>query len=235
MPSRPTLPLFSLIPLLILASCSPVDPDQRPASHNAERIAETSPLSTFEDLTDRDDVLFNLELAYNERNLNEFYRLLDADFVFHFGTADVSQGNVPVSEWPRPDEVESAMAIFYKLEVPTGIRPSTGITEPTGLAVVEQATWGALKASFHGGILICAENINVSLAYPPGDFTWTSFPAPPPFTGETWYEKTVTYELMIDADGTIYVSGSRNAFFVIRLVDFYGVSIYRLVDWRDDL
>jgi len=225
--------LFSLSLLVAVAACSPADPDDGVVARNAGQNLGGSPLVAFEDLTERDDVLINLEFAYNGRDLNEFHRLLDPDFVFHFGASDISEGTVPITDWPRPDEVESAMATFFKLEVPTGIRPVGG-PEPAGQSV-EQATWGALKYAFHQGNLICAEAISLSLSYPPGEFSWTNVPAPPPFTGEIWYEKTVVYSLTINADDITFTTGPLNASFVIRLTSFYGDTIYRLVDWRDDL
>jgi hypothetical protein len=66
----------------------------------------------FKDLTSRDDVLFNLELAYNERNIAEYAKLLDEHFVFYFGEWDYRNGTVPFEQWERAAEVESNTKIL---------------------------------------------------------------------------------------------------------------------------
>jgi len=68
----------------------------------------------FKDLLERDDILFNLGLAYNERNMTEYSRLLDDSFVFIFSEADFNSGNVTVEQWERAAEVESNTKILHQ-------------------------------------------------------------------------------------------------------------------------
>lgn len=65
----------------------------------------------FKDVTEKDDALYNLEMSYNLRNIRQFTRLLDDEFVFFFSEADYSGGDVPVS-WERPDEIVTTTNLF---------------------------------------------------------------------------------------------------------------------------
>jgi hypothetical protein len=65
----------------------------------AEKEDNTGPPPAFRDLTERDDVFFNLQLAYNQRNIDEYNKMLDDKFIFNFSAADVSSGNVDVAQW----------------------------------------------------------------------------------------------------------------------------------------
>jgi len=55
----------------------------------------------------QDDVLHNLELAYNERNITEFEKLLDESFEFYFSEADFNSGAVQFENWGRLDELNT--------------------------------------------------------------------------------------------------------------------------------
>ena len=67
-------------------------------------------VKTFQPLTEREHVLNNLELSYNERRANEFGKLLDNDFTFFFSPGDVG-GNIP-DQWGRVDELAVASRLF---------------------------------------------------------------------------------------------------------------------------
>jgi hypothetical protein len=60
---------------------------------------------------EKDDVLWNLELAYNERNIQQFERLLDDEFIFLFSEVDYNEGRVPIS-WERPGEIDATTNLF---------------------------------------------------------------------------------------------------------------------------
>jgi len=72
----------------------------------------------YKDLTQRDDVLFNLQKAYNERNLDRYDELLDADFVFFFSNTDYPE-TVPYDQWGRAAELGANRNMFD----PTFSRP----------------------------------------------------------------------------------------------------------------
>lgn len=65
----------------------------------------------YEDLTEEWHVLNNLELAYNEMNIDRYQELFDQkNFVFHFSQGDIG-GEVP-SQWGATEEVASATNMF---------------------------------------------------------------------------------------------------------------------------
>jgi hypothetical protein len=61
----------------------------------------------FANLQNRDDVLHNLEVAYNERRPDEYGKLLDDDFVFIFSEVDFNNGEVEFSQWDRVAEMSA--------------------------------------------------------------------------------------------------------------------------------
>jgi hypothetical protein len=63
------------------------------------------------DLTEKDDVLYNLEMSYIMRNIHQFRRLLDDDFVFFFSEADFNSGDIPIS-WEKPSEITATTNLF---------------------------------------------------------------------------------------------------------------------------
>jgi hypothetical protein len=69
-----------------------------------------SPPQSFQNLTQREHVLNNLEVSYNKRNFAEFDKLLDGDFTFFFSPGDVG-GNIP-EQWGRAEEVTVASLLL---------------------------------------------------------------------------------------------------------------------------
>jgi hypothetical protein len=64
-------------------------------------------------LDTRDNLLYNLELAYNQRNLEEFLKLLDNGvYQFFFSATDVSQGLVDQDSWGYAAEAEATGRLF---------------------------------------------------------------------------------------------------------------------------
>jgi len=94
----------------VIAGCGEDDP-ARP---------EPTPKVQFKDLSQKDDVLFNLELAYNERHLAEYDKLLDGDFLFYFADYDVAWRGAP-EHWDRDREVLFTSLIFDP-GLPGGVR-----------------------------------------------------------------------------------------------------------------
>ena len=77
---------------------------------------------TFKDLAAaRDNVLFNLEAACNQRNTTEYDKLLDDSFTFFFSPADVLNHNVSVLQWDRASEINATQNMFDRnFTPPTG-------------------------------------------------------------------------------------------------------------------
>lgn len=85
-----------------------------PASCGDDKVTQPEPKPTvhFKDLQDKDDVLFNLELAYNERQFVEYDKLLDDNFMFILSEDDYNSGKVDVPQWDRVLEISVNRRIF---------------------------------------------------------------------------------------------------------------------------
>lgn len=81
------------------------------ACSDDEDVFTPKPDSPFKNLTARDDVLHNLELAYNQRNIIQFNRLLDHEFIFYFSQAAHGSGSIPNS-WGRLEEISVTTNMF---------------------------------------------------------------------------------------------------------------------------
>jgi hypothetical protein len=60
----------------------------------------------------RDNVLINLQSAYNDRNIKRYDELLDADFIFYFSAADIQNGVVNAEYWSRAAEINANKNMF---------------------------------------------------------------------------------------------------------------------------
>ncbi len=82
--------------------------------------------SIFEELTSPENVLLNLELAYDEQNLNEYKKILDPDFTFFFDPGDVNDPTDPTpQQWGVAEEEQSASNMF------------NGVPNGEGFAIVD--------------------------------------------------------------------------------------------------
>ena len=161
--------------------------------------------ANFKPLDKRDNLLFNLELAYNQRNINRYDEMLDTDFIYFFGATDISEGNVEQSQWGRDSEVAST---------------------------------GNLLEGRAGREVPPADRISLDVRYPEGEDVWTEVTPgdPEKYPGETWYEKTVDYNLTVvisEIDLTLTNSNPRQASFVVRWDE--GREEYQVIQWRDDI
>jgi hypothetical protein len=80
----------------------------------APRKPGDPPGGNFLPLDKRDNLLHNLELAYDQRNHEEFRKLLDqsGDFIFFFSPTDVSEGRVKNSQWDVSQELAATQKMF---------------------------------------------------------------------------------------------------------------------------
>jgi len=151
----------------------------------------------------RDNGLYNLQLAYNDRNITRYDELLDADFVFFFSEYDVLNGTV--AYWSRASEINANKNLFDP-------NYSNPVQEPV-------------------------QDIDLSLVYPAGDDQWTQITPEDQvkYPGETWYTKSVIYELTIQLPGDFqYVARNREADFVVRVATKDTKQYWRIVVWEDD-
>lgn len=101
---RTTFWIIALVVVAGLTTSCILDPKDTPEEKD-------QPIVTFKSLQERDDVLFNLELAYNERRILEYDKLLDDAFIFYFDDADYSTNKTPV-QWDRTTEVNANANMF---------------------------------------------------------------------------------------------------------------------------
>jgi hypothetical protein len=59
----------------------------------------------YKNLSEKDDILYNLELSYNKRRFDKYEELLDADFIFYFAEVDYNNPNGTPEQWGRVEEV----------------------------------------------------------------------------------------------------------------------------------
>lgn len=99
------------IAALLLASACDDDP--------AKPAVDPPP---YQNLSQKGHVLKNLELSYNLRQISEYTKLLDDNFIMYFSSGDVSGGNTP-AQWGRADEITAHTNLFNQSYV-NGTWPS---------------------------------------------------------------------------------------------------------------
>jgi hypothetical protein len=104
MPTRRLIPLVLILVLPFVYSCGDDD--------SVNGIVDPPDPDPYRSLTVRDNVLFNLEKCWNERNIERFDELLDSNFVFVFSAADVKNGDVLAADWDRAAEMSAAANMF---------------------------------------------------------------------------------------------------------------------------
>ena len=83
-----------------------------PACGDNNPAAPPSQPSPYKDLTTKENVLSNIETAYNRRSIARYDELLDDNFTFYLYPGDVG-GEIPAS-WDRATEVLYNMRLFDK-------------------------------------------------------------------------------------------------------------------------
>jgi len=104
------LPRF--VPITLIAICMAAS-----CSKEAELPLDPGLLSEYEDLTQKDHVLLNLESAYEDMNVDECRRLLDDKFTFFFSQTNYDSGLVDTLSWGMSSEEAATSNMF-------GRRPS---------------------------------------------------------------------------------------------------------------
>jgi hypothetical protein len=91
--------------LLVMSSCL-FDPEEKPPVDDPDDSGAVQ----LKDLKQKENVLNNLEYAYDNRKYDPYDALLDDNFTFFFAPGDVG-GTIP-EQWPRPDELFAAGLLF---------------------------------------------------------------------------------------------------------------------------
>ena len=79
--------------------------------------------------------------------------------------------------------------------------------------------------------------VQIDLNIQPEGLIWTEIPKnDPPFTGETWYQKSFIYRLTATTNtGTELRGYDITAYFIVRQSEVDGDNIWRIVQWNDDI
>lgn len=104
----------------------------------AARTPPCPPQSGFRNLTTRNAVLNNIEVAYERRRLDKYDELLDPNFMFFLSGADVG-GGLP-RQWGRADEIMANTNLFSQTppaEYPRCKRIQMDVQWEQGLAWTE--------------------------------------------------------------------------------------------------
>ena len=197
--TKTILPIIAMASLLLLPSCI-LDPKDPPEKTEPPVTVDYKPL------TSEANVMHNLKLSYNQRNIREYENLLQEkvdgkpiEFTFFFAAGDVSNGDTP-AQWGYLDEIGATTNMFSSYD------PDDPNVDP--ISDID------LQLFFEG-------------------VTWiNSFD---PTSGETWRKATIVYNYNIIAGVNTYIVGDSNARaeFIVRPVDVDGTTEYRLVSWRD--
>jgi hypothetical protein len=190
------IPLLVLLLALPIFSCSGDDNPTKPKESPYKTLFADGP---------RDNVLNNLEQAYNDRNLNRYDELLDADFVFYFSAADVQNGTVSAPHWSRAAEIMANRNMFD----PNYSNPNQEPVKDIDLSLVYPAgddEWTPVAPE---------DQVN--------------------YGSETWYQKIVTYNLTVQLPGNFQLVGlNKQAAIVLRAATEESKDYWRIVVWRDD-
>ena len=214
------LALLILLSAPFFAGCSDDDAVTNPPPVPNPKILER-----------KDDVLHNLQLAYNQRNPGEVERILDENFVFHFSPNDVQQGLVANSSWGKDEEMNATTNLLRapgaSAQIPVGLHASSPI---------ESATWGMIKEIFYNRAAASADALSLEMSYPEGDEAWQ--PVVPSGSGShsPLYQKTVEYFLQVKVGDITYTQNRAvRARFVVVPVNVDGKDIWKLIWWHDDV
>jgi hypothetical protein len=190
------LPLLAVLLVMPIWSCSDDDDPVKPKEEAYKCLEAACP---------RDNVLFNLQSAYNDRNIKRYDELLDADFIFYFSAADVQGGVVSTEYWSRAAEINACKNIFD----PNYSNPSQEPVQDIDLLLV-----------YPSG---------------DDQWTPNPAPDQVRYPGETWYQKIVIYNITVQLPGDYqYVGLNKQAAFVLRAATVGSQQVWRIVTWRDD-
>jgi len=194
---RSILNICALVFITGLVTSCILDPKEEP------KKTPDKPVQIYQDLTQKDHVLNNLELSYNEQNYQRYAELLDdPHFTYFFSEADYHENKTP-EQWGRADDLDSHQKMF---------NPNTPIHKVL--------------------------SIKLSLEYPAEQWIATT-PDQGQFPGETWYYKSVSYDLTVvveaQPENITYLAQNLKALFTIRQIEKDGKMIWQIVEWRDDV
>jgi len=163
------------------------------------------PPPAYKPLDKRDNLLFNLELAYKQRNFEEYRKLLDATpgvFIFFMGQDDIDRGIAAVPQWD----------VFVELGTTRGLldpSPPPGDTR--------------------------ADNISLELTYTEDEEDWfATVPETHPDETWYMKDVTYRLEVRIGLT-THTQNRDVQARFTVRDVGVGDQEVWQIVRWHDDI
>ena len=170
----------------------------------------------YRNLTSKDHLFENLELAYNQRNYDEYQRLHHAQFLYLFAAAD----NTPA--WQVTEDLAATANIFFVLG------------QQANENDVESMSWGAIKKTFYGGSTEVDKVVSVELDmdWEVGEDSWLFIGAT---ENDQRYLKPFDYNLTVKGEAKTYATGPRRASFIAEQAEVDGVMIWQIRTWTDDI
>jgi hypothetical protein len=166
---------------------------------------DEGPPSAYKPLDKRDNLLFNLKLAYNQRNIEEYRKLLDYTpgvFIFYFGQDDINRGIAAVPQW--------------------------------GVEVEEATTEGLFQRSAPPGEPL-ADDVILELTYTEDEEDWfETVPETHPDETWYFKDATYRLSVRIGLT-THTQNKDVNARFTVREVEIEGEKVWKIVRWHDDI
>ncbi len=211
--------------LLIICSCS------------EDRIIPDINIPVPISLKEKDDVLYNLELAYNNRNIDHYVRLLVQEFIFIFSPEDFVSGKTP--QFLNRNEDITAMRNLFGIAESTEFTMSPFLHKTRGpmpFAGPGASSWGSIKATYLHSVNDSLESLTLNFSYAEGDIAWEESPPPSQYLDEVWYQKTATCDLTMKLNnGESYYVIDSYSLFVVRYTYNEAVSdsIWQLARWYD--
>jgi hypothetical protein len=201
-------------------------------SCNEKRIIESEIPSAYKNLKEKDDVLFNLELAYDERNIDEYIKLLDQGFTFFLSPQDYTTHQLPHS-LNREEDI-TATRNFFGIEEPGASSAFPFIHEiARNPASIIASSIGLLKAMYLYSVNDSLKSLKLVLYYSKGDDTWAeTFLSQYP--NEIGYEKLASADFIVEQESGVRIQIlGIESLFVIRHVEVEGDSIWNIAQWYD--
>lgn len=159
----------------------------------------------YKPLDKRDNLLFNLELAYNQRNFEEYRRLLDETpgvFIFYFGQDDIDRGIAAVPQYD--------------------------------VALEKATTRGLLDPNPPQGV-VRADDVILDLTYTEDEDDWfATVPETHPDETWYFKDVTYRLSVRIGLT-THTQNKDVQARFTVREVEEGGENIWQIVRWHDDV
>ncbi len=182
-----------------------------------------TPESDYASLEEKDDVVTNLLLAIQRRDLGQMERVLASHFIFYFSEQDLRLGIVSRESWGRAEELQALSHIFSDPPPPSEANLVLPQISPT---------WGSFKEQFLDSVPSWPGYISdlKMMFYKPEDLDWVAVEGAPQCYKDVYY----TFSMHISADEYPRDYGGYYMRLVIVQEELDGELVWRLVECHDN-